>query len=216
MSALAASNIRGIVFDLDGTLYVCDAFSASIQDVATAYIAGLKGISRAEAGLMMTAARLRLSEESGTLPTLSAVCVELGGGVRELHEYFEEKLRPEACLVRDERVVTLLQRLSEQFPLYIYTNNNRALATRIINYLGLDGMFRSIFAIDDYWIAKPDEEMLAKVLSETGLEPAEALFVGDRYDVDLRVPEQQGCPVYLSQSLEQLLRLEGLLTRRPA
>jgi putative hydrolase of the HAD superfamily len=216
MPTLPCSDIRGIVFDLDGTLYVCDDFAASIHDVATDYIASLKGIGRAEAGLMMTATRLRLSEESDTLPTLSSVCVLLGGDIRELHCFFEEKLRPEACLVRDERVINLLARLSEQFPLYIYTNNNRALATRIINYLGLDGMFKSIFAIDDYWIAKPDEEMLAKVLAEIGLKPAEALFVGDRYDVDLRVPEQQGCPVYLSQSLEQLLRLEELITRRPS
>lgn len=211
MSALASSSIRGIIFDLDGTLYVCDTFAALIQEAATAYIAGLKGISQPEASLLMAATRLRLSEESGALQTLSAVCEELGGSIRELHGIFEERLRPEACLVRDERVILLLTRLSAQFPLYIYTNNNRALATRIINYLGLNGLFRSVYAIDDAWRAKPDEEMLSRILSETGLSPAEALFVGDRYDIDLRVPEQHGCPVYLSQSLEQLLRLEELL-----
>lgn len=211
MVSPAFANIRGIIFDLDGTLYVCDTFAGLIQDVATEYISDLKGISQPEAGLLMAATRLRLLEESGSVQTLSAVCVELGGSVRELHRFFENKLRPEACLVRDERVIQLLERLSKQFPLYIYTNNNRALATRIINYLGLDGLFRHIFAIDDAWRAKPDEEMLGMVLSDTGLSPAEALFVGDRYDIDLRVPEQHGCPVYLSQSLDQLLRLEELL-----
>ena len=211
MTGLASSNIRGIVFDLDGTLYVCDAFALSIQDAATAYMAGVKGISLPEVGLLMAATRLRLSEESGTVQTLSAVCVELGGNVRELHRFFEERLRPEASLVRDERVILLLERLSARFPLYIYTNNNRAITTRIINYLGLNGLFRSVFSIDDTWRAKPDEEMLSRVLSEISLSPAEALFVGDRYDVDLRVPEQFGCPVYLSQNMEQLLRLEGLL-----
>jgi putative hydrolase of the HAD superfamily len=216
MSALAYSNIRGIVFDLDGTLYVCDAFAALIQDAATDYIAGLKGISRTEAGLLMAATRQRLMEESGSVQTLSAVCVDLGGSVRELHRYFEERLRPEACLVRDERVILLLQSLSERFHLYIYTNNNRALATRIISYLGLEGLFRSIFTIDDTWVGKPDEETLSRILSEISLSPAEALFVGDRYDVDLRLPEQFGCPVFLSQSLEQLLRLEELLTQPPS
>ena len=215
MYALAYSNIRGIVFDLDGTLYVCDAFAALIQDAATAYIASLKGISRPEADFLMSATRQRLTEESGTVQTLSAVCADLGGGVRELHRFFEENLRPEACLVRDERVILLLQRLSEKFQLHIYTNNNRELATRIIGYLGLNGLFRSVFAIDDSWQAKPDEEMLLRVLSETGLSPAEVLFVGDRYDIDLRVPEQFGCPVYLSQSVEQLLRLEELLNAQP-
>ncbi|MDD2308904.1 MAG: HAD family hydrolase [Desulfuromonadaceae bacterium] len=211
MSALTYTEIRGIVFDLDGTLYVCDRFAAEIQDAAAAYIAGLKGISHAEAGMVMAATRLRLAEESGTVQTLSAVCVALGGSIQELHRFFEGTLRPEAYLVRDERVIRLLERLAERFSLYIYTNNNRALTTRIINYLGLEGLVCGIFTIEDTWRGKPDEGMVSRVMKEIGLAPNETLFVGDRYDVDLRVPEQLGCPVYLSQNLEQLLRLGGLL-----
>jgi HAD superfamily hydrolase (TIGR01549 family) len=212
MSVITSAEIRGIVFDLDGTLYVCDRFGAEIQAAAAAYIAGVKRITQAEAGLLITATRQRLTEESGTVQTISAVSTELGGSVQELHRFFERTLRPEAHLVRDVRVIRLLERLAEQFSLYIYTNNNRVLTTRIINYLGLDGVMRGIFTIDDTWRGKPDEGMVNKVLEVIGLSPKEALFVGDRYDVDLRVPEQLGCPVYLSQNLEQLLRLEELLT----
>ncbi len=215
MAEFASTEIRGIVFDLDGTLYVCDRFAAEIHDAAVAYIAGLKRITYAEAGSLMTEIRHRLIEESGMVQTLSAVCVELGGSVQELHNYFERTLRPEAYLVRDERVIRLLERLAGKFSLYIYTNNNRVLTARILNYLGLDGAVRGIFTIDDTWRGKPDEGMLQSVLAEIGLLPSEALFVGDRYDVDLRVPEQLGCPVYLSQNLEQLLRLEKLLNTQP-
>ncbi|MBW4055250.1 MAG: HAD family hydrolase [Proteobacteria bacterium] len=212
MPTLAYAEIKGIVFDLDGTLYVCDRFAAEIQDAAAAYIAGLKRITQAEAGLMMTATRRRLTEESGTVQTLSAVCTELGGSVQELHRFFERTLRPEALLVRDERVIRLMKHLSENFSLYIYTNNNRVLTARIMNYLGLDGVVCGAFTIDDTWQGKPDEGMVQRVLEKIGLSPHEALFVGDRYDIDLRVPEQLGCPVYLSQNLEQLLRLEEVLT----
>lgn len=211
MSAELRDEIRGIVFDLDGTLYVCDRFAAEIQTAAAGYVAALKQISVAEAGLMMAAARLRLSEESGTVQTISAVCTELGGNVQDLHRFFEQNLRPEAYLVRDERVIRLLEQLTEKFLLYIYTNNNRILTARIMNYLGLNGLFDNVFTIDDTWRGKPDEEMVQRVLGEIELSPGEALFVGDRYDVDLRVPEQLGCPVYLSQNLEQLLRLEEFL-----
>jgi len=211
MSSLPTAEIRAIVFDLDGTLYVCDRFAAEIQDAAAAYIAALKGITHAEAAQLAAATRLRLVEESGMVQTISAVCKELGGSVQELHRFFENTLRPEAYLVRDERVIGLLERLAKQFSLYIYTNNNRVLTTRIMNYLGLDGMIRGSFVIDDSWRPKPDESMVRRLLEEIELAPNEALFVGDRYDVDLRVPEQLGCPVYLSQSLEQLLRLEELL-----
>jgi putative hydrolase of the HAD superfamily len=211
MPVLAHSSIRGIVFDLDGTLYVSEPFGATIQEAAVGYIALLKGISGDESRSLMVAARSRLSEAHGITPTLSAVCIELGGSIRGLHAVFEARLCPESYLVRDKRVIPLMERLSQRFELCVYTNNNRAMTTRIIAYLGLDGFFRHIFAIDDRWLAKPDEEMLEQVLDRLGLAPAEALFVGDRYDVDLRLPEQRGCPVYLCQSVEQLLRLEELL-----
>ncbi len=212
MATIACAEIRGIIFDLDGTLYVCDRYAAEIQAAAIGYIASLIQISSAEAALIIAATRLRLTAESGTVPTISAVCIELGGNAPDLHRVFTQKLRPEAYLVRDERVVRLLERLAEKFRLAIYTNNNRPLTTRIMKCLGLDGLVANVFTIDDTWRGKPDEEMVCRVLAALKLAPEEALFVGDRYDVDLRQPEQLGCPVYLSQHLEQLLRLERLLT----
>jgi putative hydrolase of the HAD superfamily len=212
MAAIPCGEIRGIIFDLDGTLYVCDHYATEIQAAAVGYISALMQISSAEAGLVMAATRLRLTEESGTVQTISAVCAELGGSIPDLHYFFGQNLQPENHLERDERVVGLLERLAKKFSLAIYTNNNRALTTRIMNCLGLDGLVANIFTIDDTWRGKPDEEMARRVLAALELSPDEALFVGDRYDVDLRVPEQLGCPVYLSQRLEQLLRLEELLT----
>ena len=45
MPALTSA-IRGIVFDLDGTLYEAPDFAAAIQESAAAYIAALRGIRR--------------------------------------------------------------------------------------------------------------------------------------------------------------------------
>lgn len=209
--SLPLQRVRGIIFDLDGTLYVSPDFAATIQNAAAGYIAGLKEIPPDQACQLMATMRSLLTEETGCVPTLSAVCTRLDGNVRDLHTFFEGCLRPETYLIRDERVVAMLERLAQRMPLYLYTNNNRALATRILDYLGLSGLFRRIYAIDDTWKAKPDEGMLDRILAEAGLMPSEALFVGDRYDVDLRLPEQRGCPVYLSQSVEQLLRLDEIL-----
>jgi putative hydrolase of the HAD superfamily len=206
-----AQRIRGIIFDLDGTLYVSPDFAATIQDTANSYIAGLKRIATDQACRLLATTRSLLTEETGAVPTLSAVCTRLGGNVRDLHAFFTAYLRPEAYLIRDERVVALLNRLEQSIPLYLLTNNNRELTTRIITILGLNGLFRHIYTIDDTWHGKPDEGLLDRILAEAGLTPSEALFVGDRYDVDLRLPELRGCPVYLSQSVEQLLRLEEIL-----
>lgn len=204
-------DIRSIVFDLDGTLYVSDAFAATIQDEAAAYMADLKGLSRDEMRRLMAATRVRLAEATGAVQTLSAVCTELGGSIPALHAHFERHLRPESFLMRDNRVIALLERLHRRFSLYIYTNNNQAVATRIIDYLGFSASVDGLFSIDDGWRAKPDDIRLEQILAAVGSKPAEVLFVGDRYEVDLRLPEQKGCPIFLSQSVEQLLRLDELL-----
>ena len=208
---LSSTRIRGIVFDLDGTLYVAPDFADAIQDAACEYVARLKGITSEQADQLIASSRIHVAEETGAVPTLSSVCARLGGDIRDLHTYFEGRLRPETYLTRDKRVIDLLEKLSRSIPLYLFTNNNRALTARIIDYLGLNGLFRRIYTIDDTWKGKPDEDILDRILAEAGLMPSEALFVGDRYDVDLRLPAQRGCPVYLSQSVEQLLQLEGIL-----
>ena len=204
-------DISSIVFDLDGTLYVSPSFAAAISDQAAAYISGLRGTSKEEAHSLMAETREKITRERESDQTLSAVCAELGGDIRDLHRSFEERLNPEVHLLRDQRVIDLLGRLKEHFRLYIYTNNNRALTTRILHYLGLNGMFIRIFTIDDTWRAKPDEIILGQVLADAGKTAAEVLFVGDRYDVDLSLPEMKGCPVFLTRSVEQLLRLEELI-----
>ncbi len=208
-----ARSIRGIVFDLDGTLYVSDSFSATIKDAAVAYIAGLRSLDTGEACQLLNTTRSRMARQAGTAQTLSAVCVELGGTVRDLHACFQAQLHPEAHLIKDQRVITLLENLGRNFELHLFTNNNRALTTRIVDFLGLGGLFQTVYTIDDTWKGKPDLELLERVLAEIRLTPEEAIFVGDRYDVDLRLPEQIGCPVYLSQSIEQLLRLEDVLQK---
>lgn len=212
MQSTGARAIKAIVFDLDGTLYVSSRFAATIQEAAVTYMAALKGMVPDEMRELMGATRARLTEDSGMLPTLSAVCTELGGSMHDLHGFFKEHLRPEEHLVRDDRVVTLLERLQSRYELYIYTNNNHAVTARIIACLGLENLFAAVFAIDDLWRAKPDEVRLDQIIKTTGHAPEEILFVGDRFDVDLRLPEQKGCPIYLSQSVDQLLRLDGVLT----
>lgn len=213
MQSVGSRAIRSIVFDLDGTLYVSPEFAATIQEAAVAYMAALKGMVQDEMRELMGATRARLVEESGMQPTLSAVCIELGGTMPNLHGFFREQLQPEVYLTRDERVINLLARLRTRYELYIYTNNNTSVTARIIDCLGFHELFTAVFAIDDLWRAKPDEVRLEQIIQTTGHAPGEILFVGDRFDVDLRLPEQKGCPIYLSQSVEQLLRLDGLLNK---
>lgn len=205
------AKLAAIIFDLDGTLYTSSALAAEIHRVACSALAQQLGGSSEEAGTRLAAAKAGILAATGREVTLSAACLELGCDIRELHRYLAGKIDPEPFLTRDSRVVAMLERLSGRYPIYIYTNNNSSLATRIIKKLGLDGCIRKTFAIDGNWCAKPDKKGVEAILAEIGVSPGQSLFVGDRYDVDLRIPAELGSSVFLTRTVEELLTLEEFI-----
>jgi len=202
------NRITSIIFDLDGTLYTSEALAGEIQRVAAEGLALQLGIAAKEAEGRLSAAKAELCAGTGCEATLSAACEQLGGDIKALHSYLAEHVSPEKYLDRDDRVVAMLSRLGSDFGLYIYTNNNRSLADRIMRATGMDGLFAEVFSVEDFWRTKPDRLALAKLFAAIGAEPVECLFVGDRYDVDLRLPEEHGSRVFLTQSIDKLLSLE--------
>ncbi len=205
------SDIRSLVFDLDGTLYVSSDLGREINLSACRYLAGLKEVSVTEADRLIRDTRHRLSAQSGIDTTLSHACMELGGDIRELHRRFAAEIEPERFLPRDGRVVELLKLLAGRFDLIIYTNNNRSLSARVMEVIGVEGLFRHVFTIEDSWRPKPDKTTLRSIFEEIGRKPAECLFVGDRYDIDLRLPAEMGCAVFLVKNVEELFPLCKLL-----
>jgi putative hydrolase of the HAD superfamily len=205
--------IRTIIFDLDGTLYVDLELGRAIHRAACRYIAQVRRSTSEQAEALVKETKVRLFAETGRKVSLSRVCAELDGDIREMHRIFCEDISPEQYLVRDERVLELLERLGASFELYLYTNNNLCLTARIMTLLGMEGQFRRVFTIEDSWRPKPDREVLERLFREIARRPDECLFVGDRYDIDLRAPEEMGAQVFLSTTVEQLLTLETMIGR---
>jgi putative hydrolase of the HAD superfamily len=208
-----ASGIRAIIFDLDGTLYFSDGFADAIKGGVALYIANLKGITADTAAILIRETRERLSREKGQEATLSMVCIELGGSVAGFHTAVTPLLHPETILKPDYQVTDLLAKLAERFDLYLYTNNNRTLTDRILKTLELSDLFGWIFTIEDFWQPKPDRDVLNHIFSTILKNPEECLFVGDRYDVDLKLPAEMGSAHFLVSNMQDLLGLEGFLSR---
>lgn len=204
------NRLTSIIFDLDGTLYNSKELAAEIQSCAAAGLALQLGTTAPEAKVKLAAAKAQLFGRTGCEATLSAACELLGGDIKALHSYLAANIKPEKYLAGDDRVAGLLERLGKAYGLYIYTNNNRQLTDRIMQLIGVEGLFAEIFTIEDFWRAKPDRLALAKIYAAIGAEPVECLFVGDRYDVDLRLPDEHGSRVLLTKTVDELLLLEEI------
>ncbi len=206
-----ATGIRAIIFDLDATLYDDPRLGDAVHTEAYCYIAEQRGIDPSAAEELLQQTKRRLTTERGIAGTLSLAIGALGLDLQALHRRFAEQLEPADYLPRDERVVTLLQDLAKRFELVLYTNNNRTLSVKIMQVLGITELFSRVFTIEDTWQPKPDRGTLEMILAAIGRQSAECLFVGDRYDIDLRLPQEMGAQVYQVAGLTELLQLAAVL-----
>ncbi len=203
--------LKALVFDLDGTLYVNNDLGREINLCACRYIAELKETTVPDANNLIRETKKKLAAASGIESTLSHACMELGGDLRELHRRFADEVAPERFLSPEKRVTDLLFSLGNRFEMAIYTNNNRRLSTRIMEAIGVAGLFRRVVTIEDCWQPKPDRGALEYIYRLLGRSPAECLFIGDRFDIDLRLPAAMGSTVFLATCVEELLPLNKLL-----
>ncbi|PLX73867.1 MAG: HAD family hydrolase [Desulfuromonas sp.] len=204
-------HILSVVFDLDGTLYSSPELAEEIAAAADVAVASARGVSLDEGKKLIRTSRQRLTEINDEEPTLSLTCMELGLELPDLHRYFEIEVKPERYLLEDPVLKSLLDSLKPICDLYIYTNNNSALAERIMKLLGVGTQFRKIYSIEYCWLPKPDREAFQKVLEDIGGPPESFLFVGDRDQVDLQPAKELGIKTLLVRETADLLQVHKLL-----
>jgi putative hydrolase of the HAD superfamily len=202
--------VQALVFDLDATLYDDPRLGEAVHAEAHTFVATCRNLSPRAAQELLAETKKRLIAE-GKAGTLSLAVGELGVDLNALHQRFAQRIEPADYLPRDERVVAMLRAFAAQVPLVLYTNNNRALTTKIMDVLGIAGLFSRVFTIEDSWRPKPDLATLEQLFAAIGRQPAECLFVGDRFDVDLQLPQAMGAQVYQVTGLADLLRLPTVL-----
>lgn len=206
-----SKNIQTIVFDLDGTLYTNQGLANEILATAEDLISHSRGVSLKEARKLLRQAQRALSEAFEEQPTLTRSCIELGIDIRELHDAFQARIRPERYLSYDPVLQALLDSLREHASLYIYTNNNLPLTQKILALLGVEGLFERLYTIEFRWQPKPELEPLQALMAEIGGAPESFLFVGDRSQVDLQQPAELGAATLEVADTSELLQVHKLL-----
>jgi phosphoglycolate phosphatase len=184
MADLKLSSVRALIFDLDGTLI------DSKRDLIRSVNAMLRELRRGE-----------LAEEtiSGYIghgaPQLVARAIGNGSTEEERQRalqfflsYYEEHKMDSTCAYPG--VAETLEQLA-RMPMAVLTNKPVRISVRILDQMGLAKYFRAIYGGNSFETKKPNPQGARKILGDLGVEPREALLVGDS-EVDVQTARNAG------------------------
>jgi putative hydrolase of the HAD superfamily len=159
------------LFDLDGTLYPAESgFLDAVVDRMTDYVEKVTGLPRPEAFKLQKA---YLSEHG---LTLKGLMLHHGVDPDDFHAIFHD-LSLE-CLAHDPELLAALQRLPGRR--LIFTNADASHAVRVMDHLGLSGLFDDVFHIASAgYVPKPSPEAFARMDAAHGIDPAATAFFED-------------------------------------
>jgi len=163
---------RGILFDLDNTLYPKEmGVFDLIRERISQYVARLTGLGGEE---VMALRRAYISRYGTTL-----------GGLMDCHKVdpegfldFVHDIPVEEMLGPDPELSAFLQ--SIDLPMVIFTNASRKHAERVLKTIGIGGFFRGICDLEDTgYLGKPHREAYEKAAGFLSLPLDRTLFFDD-------------------------------------
>lgn len=179
--------IQAVLFDLDGTLH--DRETAVRRCIADQFerFARQLGPVRKEEFLARFAALdergyvprsvvyERMGSEFGLLPSLSQALLD---------DYF--RVYPAFSVGFPKMEETLAWLRDRGMKLGIVTNGSRLLQLAKLQNLGISHYFEAVVISEVEGLSKPDRRIFDLALDRLGVAPAEAVFVGDHPEVDIR------------------------------
>lgn len=187
------ARVRGIVFDLDGTLV--DSYEAIGDSLNTALRAlGRPALPPAAVRVMvgrgLETLIARALEVNGGLPDGAAAVAE---GVRLFRARYDEVCVPLTRLLPG--VAGTLDRLDARgYRMGVATNKPSYFARRLLDALGVGGRLPVVLGPDLVAHHKPHPEMVHAVLEALGVPASAALYVGDM-EIDVETARAAGLPV---------------------
>lgn len=207
--------LKVIIFDLDGTLYKSPEITRHFADAAYHALSKFKNIEVEEAQRLLEEKREELKKVYDSPVPYTLTLKTFGLPIERWHEENVAYFDPRDYLKKDTKLQRSLGTLKEHFRLAILTNNNTIQTQRILEALGLEGLFEKIFTYNSFKLLKPDPQFFQRAAENMGVEPEECCFVGDRYNVDLNPAKGLGMKIYEVQGPEDIYHLPELLREKP-
>jgi HAD superfamily hydrolase (TIGR01509 family) len=175
--------LRAIFFDLDDTL--CDTIGARPQRARNAF--GPLCRDNLHLDIEALIARcLEPLEEPRSIRGPRVVLAELGlEGTPAGEEVMRRFLGEHEHLVLFPGARGVIVALSRRYTLGIITNAAEWYQAAKLRHVGLEPYFRHVLISGAFGCAKPDPRIFRHALTLAGVAPHEAVFVGDRLDLDV-------------------------------
>jgi phosphoglycolate phosphatase/putative hydrolase of the HAD superfamily len=207
------AKIRGIIFDMDSTLYTNDEYQQFQIDVIIERLAGIKRLSFDVMKAQIEAYREEwAAAHDGRKTSLGNACAAFGISIAESARWREELYHPEDFISEDVQLQKAIEKLAPKYALSIVTNNSVVVARKTLAVLGIESFFHHVIGLDTTGFSKPHEEPFLRAAREMQIPPEECISVGDRYDIDLAVPLSLGMGGILVSGAEDVYELPSTLS----
>lgn len=185
--------IRGVFFDLDGTLYDRDAAILEIGEKQFEFFRSeLDHVSHSDFIRNLVALD---AHGHGRAPQFHhQLAAELGFSTHladRMEEFFRARY-PECCRVSEDTLRTLNTLREQGLKLGLITNGPTSWQETKITAMGIHSKFDTILISGSEGIEKPDPRIFARALERCDVEAAESIFVGDHPDADIRGAKAAG------------------------
>jgi len=206
---------KGLIFDMDNTLYTNKAYSLHQEEVLVARLAQEKRWSVESTQEAVDAVRGEHKAKFGQNPSLCSSFETLGIPVDLSIRWRNQYIRPEDYLKKDSCLEAALKELKENYCLSIISNNPRPIIRRTLACLGLsEDLFVSLIGLDSTGLSKPAPEAFIMAQQHLGLPAASIVSLGDRYAIDLEPALSLGMGGILIEHVEEILDLPDFFNNK--
>jgi len=211
----ADREVKGLIFDMDSTLYenpdyAADQLDSQIRVLALRWQRNVdtlrKEVYRRQAEWT--------SSHGGRKPSFGNLLLDSYGiSIEESVKLREEAIEPERWLGRDEKLVSVFQRIRPDIEKVLLTNNPSSIARRSLRILGVDNFFSKVVGLDTTLVSKPHAKAFIMALDKLGVGPQYVLSIGDRWEVDIEPALALGMGGILVESIEDTYCLADFLAK---
>jgi len=216
---IRVKRIKCFFFDLDGVIFDSEHLWEKSVDATIEYFYNVTPSSEfAKTVTERSNAEVLKRYIVEYYPNYNSMEEEVEKTIIYLEEYFLNNMVSKIQLFHE--VLSLLHKLKEnQYLLGAATNAPRKIVIRILKETHIFKYFDNIITIDDVDNGKPNPEMLLKSLKTLGLNPEEAIYIGDSHNTDGKASKKANIPFILldryklvnSSGVKAISSLDGLI-----